>query len=101
MPGRVVPAPTRSVLTAAVVESTIIGILGTIAGLGFGLLVLGWVMTAVTSDVFPDLGTVSSLAPATIATAAVLGIAAVGLAPLLGMRRLRHLDIPSTLRVAE
>ena len=28
-------------------------------------------------------------------------IVAVGLAPLLGVRRLRHLDIPSTLRVAE
>jgi hypothetical protein len=40
-------------------------------------------------------------APGTIATAAVLGIVAVGLAPLLGARRLRHLDIPSTLRVAE
>ena len=93
--------PTRSVMTAAVVESTIIGILGTIAGLGLGLLVLGWVMTAVTTDVFPDLGTVISLGPATIATAAVLGIGAVGLAPLLGARRLRHLDIPSTLRVAE
>jgi Zn-dependent alcohol dehydrogenase len=58
-------------------------------------------MTAVTADVFPDLGTVISLAPATVETAAVLGIAAVGLAPLLGARRLRHLDIPSTLRVAE
>lgn len=93
--------PTHSVITATVLESTIIGILGTIAGLGLGLLVLGWVMTTVTADVFPDLGTIISLAPRTIATAAVLGIAAVGLAPLLGARHLRHLDIPSTLRVAE
>ena len=93
--------PTHSVISATVVESTIIGILGTIAGFGLGLLVLGWVMTAVTADVFPDLGTIISLAPTTVATAAVLGIAAVGLAPLLGARGLRHLDIPSTLRVAE
>jgi putative ABC transport system permease protein len=93
--------PARRVITATVVESTIIGILGTIAGLGFGLLVLGWVMTAVTAEVFPDLGTVISLAPATIATAAIVGIAAVGLAPLLGARRLTRMDIPSTLRVVE
>ena len=93
--------PIRSVAIATVVESTIIGILGTIAGLGLGLLVLNWLMTSVTADVFPDLGTVISLAPATIATAAFLGIAAVGLAPLLGIRHLRRLDIPSTLRVAE
>lgn len=93
--------PTRSVLAATLAESTIIGILGTIAGLGIGLLVLHWLMTTVTADVFPDLGTVISLAPATIATVAVLGIVAVGIAPLLGIRHLRHLDIPSTLRVAE
>jgi putative ABC transport system permease protein len=93
--------PTRRVLVATVAESTIIGILGTIAGLGLGFLILGWLMTSVTADVFPDLGTVISLAPGTIATAAVLGIVVVGLAPLLGIRRLRHLDIPSTLRVAE
>jgi len=93
--------PTRRVLIATVAESTIIGILGTIAGLGLGLLVLTWLMTTVTADVFPDLGTVISLAPGTIATAALLGIVAVGVAPLLGIRRLRHLDIPSTLRVAE
>ena len=82
--------PTHSVISATVVESTIIGILGTIAGFGLGLLVLGWVMTAVTADVFPDLGTIISLAPTTVATAAVLGIAAVGLAPLLGARGLRR-----------
>jgi putative ABC transport system permease protein len=93
--------PTRRVLIATVAESTIIGILGTIGGLGLGLLVLTWLMTTVTADVFPDLGTVISLAPGTIATAALLGIVAVGVAPLLGIRRLRHLDIPSTLRVAE
>ena len=85
---------THSVISATVVESTIIGILGTIAGFGLGLLVLGWVMTAVTADVFPDLGTIISLAPTTVATAAVLGIAAVGLAPLLGARGLRHLRHP-------
>ena len=86
---------------ATVAESTIIGILGTIAGLGLGFLVLGWLMTTVTGDVFPDLGTVISLAPGTIATAAVLGIVVVGLAPLFAIRRLRQLDIPSTLRAAE
>jgi putative ABC transport system permease protein len=49
----------------------------------------------------PDLGLIVSVAPATIATAFVLGVLAVGLAPLFTYRRLRRMDVPSTLRVME
>jgi putative ABC transport system permease protein len=38
---------------------------------------------------------------ATVLTAFVLGVLAVGLAPLLTVRRLRRMDIPGTLRVVE
>ena len=37
----------------------------------------------------------------TALTAAMLGIVAVGLAPLLTVRRLRRMDVPATLRVVE
>jgi putative ABC transport system permease protein len=49
----------------------------------------------------PDLEAVVTLAPASIVAAALVGIGAVALAPLLTARRLRRMDIPSTLRVVE
>jgi putative ABC transport system permease protein len=42
-----------------------------------------------------------TLAPASVATAATLGIVVVALAPLLSARRLRRMDVPATLRVVE
>jgi putative ABC transport system permease protein len=42
-----------------------------------------------------------SVAPGTFVSAAVLGIAAVALAPLLTVRRLRRMDIPGSLRIVE
>jgi putative ABC transport system permease protein len=42
-----------------------------------------------------------TLSPVSIATAVVLGVGAVALAPLLTLRRLRRMDIPATLRVVE
>jgi putative ABC transport system permease protein len=41
------------------------------------------------------------IAPASLLVAAAVGIASVALAPLLSARRLRRMDIPSTLRVME
>ena len=49
----------------------------------------------------PDLGLIVTVAPATIVTAFLLGVLAVGLAPLFTYRRLRRMDVPSTLRVME
>ncbi|HET7856597.1 MAG TPA: FtsX-like permease family protein [Gaiellaceae bacterium] len=84
-----------------VVESAIIGVLGTLVGLGLGLAVLGWIVNVVSRDTFPDLGLSVTLAPGSIGVAAVLGVVAVALAPLLGVRRLRRMDVPATLRVVE
>jgi putative ABC transport system permease protein len=49
----------------------------------------------------PDLGMIVSIAPSTTATAIALGVFAVGIAPLFTFRRLRRMDVPSTLRVME
>jgi putative ABC transport system permease protein len=49
----------------------------------------------------PDLELIVTVSLSTIATAFVLGVVAVGLAPLLTLRRLRRMDVPSTLRVME
>jgi ABC-type antimicrobial peptide transport system permease subunit len=62
---------------------------------------LGWIINVVSRDTFPELGLPVTLAPTSIATAAILGVVAVALAPLLGARNLTRMDIPATLRVVE
>jgi putative ABC transport system permease protein len=91
----------RRILRNAVVESTLIGTLGTIAGLALGLTILGWIINVASADTYPELGMPVTLSPTSLVTSAAVGILAVGLSPLLGARRLRRLDIPSTLRVVE
>jgi putative ABC transport system permease protein len=58
-------------------------------------------MTDLLEDTLPDLGAVVTLAPGSVLIAALVGIGAVALAPLLMVRRLRRMDVPATLRVIE
>jgi putative ABC transport system permease protein len=91
----------RSVLGVAVTESVIIGIIGTVLGVVFGRLLLEWLIRVLIPDTFPDIGIDVYLAGSTIATAIAFGVVAVAVAPLFTLRRLRSMDIPSTLRVVE
>ena len=93
--------PPRAGLRVATTESLVTGVLGTGVGLILGLAVAGWIVTALFSDTYPDLGLRTTLARGSIATTVIVGIVAVALAPLLTYRRLRRMDIPSTLRVVE
>ena len=93
--------PLRRTAGNTVIESMLIGTLGTLVGLGLGLALLGWIINVVSRDTYPELGLPITLTPASIALAATLGILAVALAPLLGVRRLRNMDLPATLRVVE
>ena len=93
--------PPRTGLRVATSESLMTGVLGTGVGLLLGLAVAGWIVTALFSDTYPDLGMRTALARGSIATTLIVGIVAVALAPLLTYRRLRRMDIPSTLRVVE
>jgi len=49
----------------------------------------------------PEFGIERYVAPATLVVAAVVGIAAVTIAPLFLIRRISKMDLPSTLRVME
>jgi putative ABC transport system permease protein len=93
--------PVRTVVRLAVVESLIIGLLATAVGVLLGIVILGWVINVSLEEVLPELGVVSSLSLGTILLAAVAGAGAMALAPLLTIRRLRRMDVPSTLRVVE
>jgi putative ABC transport system permease protein len=93
--------PVRTVLRIAVVESMIIGLLATALGIVLGILILGWVINVSLEEVLPELGIIASLSLETVALAALAGVGAMALAPLLTARRLRRMDVPSTLRVIE
>ena len=85
-----------------VVESLTIGIFATALGIVGGLGLLWWFLYVLAPQSMPALGFNIVLEPASIALAVVIGVLAVGAAPLLtAPRRLRRMDIPSTLRVME
>jgi putative ABC transport system permease protein len=51
--------------------------------------------------VMPELGVTATLTGGSVLAALLLGICTVAIAPLFTLRRMRHMDIPSTLRLAE
>jgi putative ABC transport system permease protein len=85
----------------AVAESVLVGALGTLAGLAGGFLLVGWVANETLPETLPDLGLVTYISPGSLAIAAGVALLAVAIAPLLSARRIRHMDVPSTLRVVE
>jgi putative ABC transport system permease protein len=66
-----------------------------------GYILLQWLVITVMTEVMPDLGMDIVVSPQTLITASVLGVLAVAIAPLLSYRKLRRMDLPSTLRVME
>ena len=93
--------PARSVMGMAVVESAVLGVISTLIGLVIGYLMLLWVIAVLMPATIPDLGFYVVFKPSTIVVAMALGIFAVAIAPLLTIRRLRRMNVPSTLRVME
>ena len=93
--------PPRTMVRISVVEGLLTGALATAVGVGLGVAIVGWILNAITADTLPAVGVEVSLSAGTALTAAMLGIVAVGLAPLLTVRRLRRMDVPATLRVVE
>ena len=94
-----VPVPAAARL--AVTEGLLMGIAATALGVAAGLALTDWVVHGVVPDTFPDIGLVVSLSTGSLAAAMLLGTAAVALAPLFTARRMRRMDVPSTLRVVE
>ena len=93
--------PLRSVVAMEVGEGLLVGLIGTATGLLGGWLLLDWLITGLLPATLPNLAIVTALAGQTVLIAVLLGVFAVALAPLLTVRKLRRMDIPSTLRVVE
>jgi putative ABC transport system permease protein len=93
--------PVGRVLTNTVLESVIVGALGTGIGIGLGHAIVGYITRFMLPGTLPDVTITSAVSSTTIWTAVVLGIVAVSIAPLFTVRRMRRMDIPATLRVVE
>ncbi|HET7235953.1 MAG TPA: FtsX-like permease family protein [Actinomycetota bacterium] len=91
---------TRRILAGITAEGLVIGLAGTVIGVVLGRLAVGWLVSGAGEEL-PDLELFVTVSMSTIATAFLLGVIAVGLAPLLTARRLVRMDVPSTLRVME
>ncbi len=93
--------PVRTALRMAMTENLVIGILATSLGVAGGLGLIWWMLNSLLGDTMPDFAAVMSLEPATLVTAAVLGVAVVAVAPVFTLRRMRRMDLPGTLRLME
>src|SRR5262249_31365436 len=80
-------------------EAFIPAALATVVGFAAGYGILRWIIGVSMRNTMPDLGTLISISAATFGLAALAGIVVVPLAPVLTLKRLRHTDIPSALRV--
>ena len=93
--------PLGRVLRMDIAEGLLVGVLGTAVGVAGGWAVLGWITSALVGNTMPEIGLDVAISGSTLLTAIVLGVVAVGTAPILTVRRLRRMDIPGTLRVVE
>ncbi len=91
----------RTVTRMQVIENMLIGILGTIVGIILGWLALQAFISTRIEEQLENINFIIDISPTTILISAVLGVLVVALTPLLSIRKMMKMDIPSTLRVME
>jgi len=90
----------RTVTQMQMLENFVIGVLGTFIGIGLGWVVLNSLFAEAEKEM-PDILFTITISLGTVLLAAGLGILTVTLTPILSIRRMRNMDLPSTLRVME
>jgi putative ABC transport system permease protein len=93
--------PLRRVALMSVAESVMLGIVGVALGLGVGAALLQWILDSIFPAAVPDLAVIQAIAPSSYLLTVVIGVGAAAIAPLLNIRRLRAMNLPSTLRYVE
>jgi len=93
--------PIRIVTRMQMIENFVIGVMASAVGVlvGYGLLTI--VLDALLESSLETITLEATLAPLTIVLAALVGIVTVTLTPLLSIRKMQRMDIPSELRVME
>ncbi|MEN8041749.1 MAG: FtsX-like permease family protein, partial [Actinomycetota bacterium] len=91
----------RRIIRMLLVESAVVGVVATIIGIAGGFWLVGYMIQS-SAESMPDVAIPVIVTPSVVVWAIIVGVVAVGLAPLLtAPRRLRKMDLPSTLRVME
>ncbi len=90
----------RTALRVPVVENLIVSVIGTAVGSVLGFIFLVLMLSDVTS-ILPDVDMSVVLHPLTLVLALVIAVLVAALTPILSVRKLARMDIPSTLRVME
>lgn len=93
--------PIRTVTRMTLIENLVIGILGTSVGIGAGWLVLVWMMNERMERILPDVHLTTTVQLLSLVAAVLLGVGVVALTPLLNLRKMTRMNLPSTLRVME
>ena len=93
--------PPRTVTRMAMLENFITGVLGTLLGLGLGVVLLAWFYRERMPIIIPQMRFHITVAPSTLVLSVVFGVVVVTITPLLAVRRMASMDIPATLRVME
>ena len=92
-----VRAPRRTLLTLLALS----GVLAIVAGVVFGYALLLWMITEVLRGTFAEVGFVVSVDLPRVAMSMLAAIIVIAVAPTFTARKLRRMNIPSTLRVQE
>lgn len=93
--------PVRVVARMQMLENFITGLLGTLLGVVLGYLVVRGFMGTIVENMMPEIQFAIVISSGTLLAAAVIGILVVALTPLLSIRKMLRMNIPSTLRVME
>jgi putative ABC transport system permease protein len=93
--------PIRTVTRMQMVENALMGALATLIGILSGWGILWALFKFLDSPELDELAFVITVSARTILLAVAVGVIVVALTPLLSLRRMRRMDIPSTLRVME
>lgn len=93
--------PIRTVTRMTMIENLVTGILGTVVGLILGFLTLTWLMNERINTMMPDVSMTITVSVLSLMIAVILGVVVVTLTPLLSIRKMSRMDLPSTLRVME
>ncbi len=93
--------PIRKVLFIEMGENLILGVIGTAVGGILGWWVLKQMMLTRMETMLEEIQFIITISPFSIFAAVVLGVVVVGITPLICVRKLHRIDIPSTLRVLE
>ena len=93
--------PVRRVIANLSIEGLLLGLVAVVIGNLFGYALLLWMVLFLLPTVIPDVGPLVSIRPLEMTLYLAVALAAIALAPVFSIRKLKNMFIPGTLRVME